>query len=1151
MRWLIWVIFVVLASSHCPADGTLPPRSEGSISFEMDACGFRWQDGGWIEEVTLRIPVAQFSFRSQESLGYVARYQPTLQVMDASGKVIQEVQSESQMTAESLDATTDPSRVFVDMVQVKVSPGTYRARMTLKDLETGKAGSAVFEFEVAGLVPGRMEMSELYFSSGFTASDASLRLNIFGKDGRIAMPNPSRAYRPQDPLFFYFELYQLGFQPHDLAIRITDRFDHTLWEDQRSFSGFRDDARFAEGIPLEGMLPGVYTLHVALRAGQDSIQTSRAFLVLGPGVMPAETFDGQHEENARKLLAQFAGEEVAQKYAQLDRMARAHFLYGFWLAHNPVVATAYYGPLLGYGQFETSPELVKGIGLHDLLAKRTDAVYADRLAAPDTAMSRQARNVMEGVVDRDPKDYLAQAALGYAYFAGGDLPNGEQVFNRAKSRGGVLPEIYNGLGIAHLGRKDWVAAQTAFDQALVLRPGWDSVRANRLLISFLSGKMEGSHSQDSLLSAMPRHPGWAYAIGRTREHRTDLAGAEMAYTRQVMVNPSQVRARFDLGRIYFRQERYAAAVAVWNALFRAYPEFRSTCVEPLLTAYLKTGDTAGAQETISMYLHMVDDETRALLQDIHLVASDEERQIFEALSAADRHSFERAFWQRRDPTPVTSGNERLVEHYRRVLHAMTHFSNGKKPWDRRGEIYIRYGPPGHVSKNEDVRFEMDPAVVNVKDRLLMGIPADARKEIVARMSRMRTSMRDVAYQGEDAGDVVVSDFESIDFELNPNRQFFGGGEDRNDGKYYDDAQDSQRDRQGTDNIRGYPLFPVDGGSRWEYWIYPDVAGGIEVVFTALDARGNYDFPDMPQGRALSTYNQGIWTSRRPDRVVSAAISRQSEIYRPRSNDLSFYFDAASFRGEEKRSRLEVYYGIPLASLVDSSRLEGQITRGIALFDSTWTPVFRKVVAIPFAVASSTAASEGTLLVDEVSLHVRPGTYHLGVEVRDLDRNLVGAYTRDVSVTGYGENALELSDIELVGSAVEDPSIKNKGGRKVVPMPSRTFLPGQPVGIYYEVYGLSRDAFGQTHYRMDYRLEPKQGKPIAVTILRAVGQLLGIDERKAVTISYEQRGQTEAEFNFLEIDVTGSDAGRFELEVTVTDLTTAQNTKKQVVFGIGK
>jgi len=1151
MRQMIWVVLMVVATTCWADDGALPPQSDGALTFEMDACVFRWQGRECFAEITLRFPVAQFAFSQTDTQGFVARYQPTLQVMDVAGKVVQELQSESLMTAESLDATTDPDRMFVDMVQVKVLPGQYGGVLTLRDLETGRSGVATFKFEAPEYVPEELGMSHVYFSSGFDAPNANEHLNIFEKDGRIILPNPSRAYGSDEGLFFYFEVYHLAFQTHDVTMQITDRFNHVIWQDNRSFSGFRNDAQFAEGVPLDGILPGVYTLQVAIKAGREHVVSKRKFQVLGDGVIPAETFDVQHAAQAQKLLAQFGNEATVKVYDGLDRVAQGAFIYGFWLAHNPIVAKAYYGPLLGYGHVETSPELLKAIGLHDLLAKRTDATYVDRLPSPDTTLARQARDVIKVVMNQDATDFLAQVAMGYAYFAGGDLPNGEQVFIKAQKKGGALPEVYNGLGLAHLGRKDWVAAQTAFDQALVLRPHWAVARANRLLGNFLSGKKEGAQALDSLLVVTPRHPSWGYANGRMKERKGDFSGAEVAYTHQVAMNPAHVRARFDLGRIYFRQEQYVAAIAIWQSLFKSHPEFQLASLEPLLSAYLKLGNTAGAQEVIGMYLRVVDDATRVLLQDIRLVASVTELQTYEALSVESRPAFERAFWQKRDPTPATSGNERLVEHYRRVLHALTHFSEGQKPWDKRGEIYIRYGPPAHVSKNGDVRYETDPAVVKVKDRLLMGIPADGRKEIVARMSRLRTSTQDVIYQGEDAGNLMVSDFESIDFELNPNRQFFGGGEDRNDGKYYDDAQDSNRDRQGTDNIRGYPLFPVDGTTRWEYWIYPDVAGGIEVVFTALDARGNYGYPDMPQGRSLSNYNQGVWTARRPDRVVAAAINKQSEIYRPRVQDLDFYFDAAHFRGEEKRSRLEVYYGIPLETLVDSVRLDGQLMRGIALFDSLWTPVFRKMVPLPFAVASLGAVSEGTLLIDEVSLFVSPGTYHLGVEVRDPDRNVIGAYMQDVVVTGYDADTLQVSDIELVGSVVEDASFKSKGGRKVVPMPSKTFLPRQPVGIYYEVYGLTQNEFGQTHYQMDYRLEPKKGKPIAVTILQAVGQFLGMDEKKAVTISYEQKGGAETEYNYLEIDVSGSETGQYALEVMVTDLNSGQKTKKQIVFGIGK
>ena len=106
-------------------------------------------------------------------------------------------------------------------------------------------------------------------------------------------------------------------------------------------------------------------------------------------------------------------------------------------------------------------------------------------------------------------------------------------------------------------------------------------------------------------------------------------------------------------------------------------------------------------------------------------------------------------------------------------------------------------------------------------------------------------------------------------------------------------------------------------------------------------------------------------------------------------------------------------------------------------------------------------------------------------------------------------------------------------------------------IYYEVYGLTSDEFGQTRYQMDYKISPRKGKPLIVTILRAVGTLLGIEEKKVVTISYEQVGTRETEYNYLEIDVSGSEAGQYEMEVTVTDLNTGMKVNKEVMFFIGR
>ncbi|GAB5519576.1 MAG: hypothetical protein RhofKO_18270 [Rhodothermales bacterium] len=57
-----------------------------------------------------------------------------------------------------------------------------------------------------------------------------------------------------------------------------------------------------------------------------------------------------------------------------------------------------------------------------------------------------------------------------------------------------------------------------------------------------------------------------------------------------------------------------------------------------------------------------------------------------------------AFWKKRDPTPGTPQNEKMVEYYFRVSHADKLFGRGGWRSDR-GNILLRYGLPGHIERH--------------------------------------------------------------------------------------------------------------------------------------------------------------------------------------------------------------------------------------------------------------------------------------------------------------------------------------------------------------------------------------------------------------------------------------------------------------------
>jgi GWxTD domain-containing protein len=91
------------------------------------------------------------------------------------------------------------------------------------------------------------------------------------------------------------------------------------------------------------------------------------------------------------------------------------------------------------------------------------------------------------------------------------------------------------------------------------------------------------------------------------------------------------------------------------------------------------------------------------LDDIRYIINDAEEQAFSRLkSNAEREQFIESFWQRRDPKPETKENEFRREYYSRIAYANQNFAFGETAGGLtdRGRIFIKYGKPNDIQKNE-------------------------------------------------------------------------------------------------------------------------------------------------------------------------------------------------------------------------------------------------------------------------------------------------------------------------------------------------------------------------------------------------------------------------------------------------------------------
>lgn len=107
-------------------------------------------------------------------------------------------------------------------------------------------------------------------------------------------------------------------------------------------------------------------------------------------------------------------------------------------------------------------------------------------------------------------------------------------------------------------------------------------------------------------------------------------------------------------------------------------------------------------------LDLRDDRSwKANLSHIDPLADSSEMQQLRSAQAESREAAWAEFWARRDPTPNEPGNERLLEHYRRVAYARRNFHDGFSDGSisDRGRVYIRHGPPASIEEAAS-RFDL-------------------------------------------------------------------------------------------------------------------------------------------------------------------------------------------------------------------------------------------------------------------------------------------------------------------------------------------------------------------------------------------------------------------------------------------------------------
>ena len=531
----------------------------------------------------------------------------------------------------------------------------------------------------------------------------------------------------------------------------------------------------------------------------------------------------------------------------------------------------------------------------------------------------------------------------------------------------------------------------------------------------------------------------------------------------------------------------------------------------LAQAYAGLGDPDRALELFAQYFDAIPAEERVLYKDLQLVARPEELQEYESLSEDERAGFLTTFWRKRDLTLVSGGLAREAEHYRRVWFARTHFAKAVQPWDRRGEVYIRYGEPDYRSRSHAPNAVPSAEAEAVKERLAL----------------------DIAGGFIESGDLTEE-------------SFFGG---------VDEVQELEDYKQALDVDLIEPAYPVAFGPRsmpWESWIYTQVGGGVEFVFVDALLNGKWQFPPLPDGTRMSGERLSALLRTHPGAVLNDVVASTPEYFDlpPGIEPLAFYYDVARFRGEAGKTGVEVYYGVPTLE-VGIENENGHVRRSVVISDDEGEEVFRTRDDLHFGGIDAGQLKKGTFVPDVAYLEVPPGTYRMAVHLTDVYSGKWGVYVQDLEAPTFSDS-LAMSDLELAWSIGEEARFHDKyrkGDVWVMPMPSRSFVNDRSVFVYYEVYNLQRDEFGQTRYKVSYTIQQdvRSGSSIFGLLSGGFKRLMARGRKPQVAVSYEHVGRDAWEPIHLELDSKKMILGLNQVEVEVTDLLRGQSVTRKAIF----
>jgi len=513
-------------------------------------------------------------------------------------------------------------------------------------------------------------------------------------------------------------------------------------------------------------------------------------------------------------------------------------------------------------------------------------------------------------------------------------------------------------------------------------------------------------------------------------------------------------------------------------------------------------NTLACEAYFSAARDMDDALAEEVFKDLRDLTTSDQRRQFQLTPTGRKGIWLISFWGRKDPTPTTVKNERLVEHYRRIEVARDKYYSPLRPgYDERGRIYIKHGEPDQkISLSGNWAVRENESWLYSKNRSNPLIYHFVERNNYYRM----------AYRLEEA---LIPDLQSeIDM--------------------------------GGRNIE--ELFRSRGEIHPKY---DQLANEIHNFRGDIEYARRTTLLDLFHDEEMLT-----------ERGFTEGETTETFEYEFEEDPMNFYYYPAALKGADSLTALGIYFALPTDQVKvpdPFGTVEIPVELEVVLYDSWWQEAARVTQEKTYRVQTFVASREN-MIPDLLSLNVKPGYYHMAARMKQTQSNLMQIYQGNFFVDSYNNpDSLYISDLILATNIIEDntPNKYNLRGHMIYPMPSASFKQDTPIYIYYELYNLTPDPQGIKHVKVDY-LVSSTGRSLSAArkIISVLGRLIGVRNevgKVITTFEHELTQPGDIDPIYISIDPAEYFPGTYNLMVAVQDSLSGQKVSKDVTFMITK